>query len=223
VNLSTRYLIALVCLAIALPFGAIAQHSHAPPNGQKYLDVPQPQLPLTNSGKIEVIEFFSYGCGHCATFQPYVDAWLKRVDTNKVELVYIPATFRPDFALLARGYYAADSLGAAKTTHHGVFNTIFNGTTPQIRTFNDVVAIYERLGIKREDFIAAAQKFDVETKLRTAGQLLETFRIEGTPEIIVAGKYRVTGESAGGNDKVFAVVDALIAKELAAKKTAADK
>lgn len=222
-NPSFRHLIALVCLAIALPFGALAQHSHTPPNGQKYFDVARPQLPLTNSGKIEVIEFFSYGCGHCAAFQPFVDAWLKRVDTSKVELVYIPATFRADFALLARGYYAADSLGVAKATHHGMFNMIFNGNTPQIRTFNDVVSIYERLGIKREDFIAAAQKFDVETNLRTAGQLLETFRVEGTPEIVVAGKYRVTGESAGGNDKVFAVVDELIARELSARNAAVKK
>jgi len=201
-------------------FPVLAQ-IRAPLLPAKYFAVEPPQPPQTATGKIEVIEFFSYGCGHCAVFQPEVDAWLKRIDTSKVELVYIPATFRPDFALLARGYYAAEALGVAKSTHHGVFNAIFGSNTHSIRSFNDVAAIYEKLGVKSADLTAAAQKFDVENKLRRANDLLQVFRVDGTPTIIVAGKYRVTGESAGGNDKVFAVVDELIAKELAAKKSAA--
>jgi thiol:disulfide interchange protein DsbA len=188
------------------------------PAAVKYFPVNPPQPPLTDSGKIEVIEFFSYGCGHCAMFQPYVDAWVKSIDASKVELIYVPVTFRPDFALLARGYYAAELLGVAKSTHHRVFDVIFNGGTPAVRTFNDVAAIYEKVGVNKTDFMAAAQKLSVEEKLRKSHQLMEAFRIDGTPTMIVAGKYRITGESAGGNDKVFAVVNELIAKELAAKQ-----
>jgi thiol:disulfide interchange protein DsbA len=227
---SVKHTFHLLTHAIALSLAALflaASVSHAQvlrtPATPKYFPVDPPQPPLTSTGKIEVIEFFSYGCGHCAVFQPYVDTWLKGADTSKVELVYVPATFRPDFALLARGYYAAESLGVAKSTHHGVFDVIFNRGTPPVRTFNDVAAIYEKLGIKSADLIAAAQKLSVETKLKTASQLLEAFRVDGTPTMIVAGKYRVTGESAGGSDKVFAVVDELIAKELAAKKAAPAK
>ena len=229
-SLSVKHTFHLIARVVAMSLAALfltVSVSHAQvlrtPAGPKYFPVDPPQPPLTSTGKVEVIEFFSYGCGHCAVFQPYVDTWLKGVDTAKVELVYIPATFRPDFALLARGYYAAESLGVAKSTHHGVFDVIFNGSTPAVRTFNDVAAIYEKLGVKSADLIVAAQKLSVETKLKTASQLLEAFRIDGTPSMIVAGKYRVTGESAGGNDKVFAVVDELIAKELAAKKAAPAK
>lgn len=216
-NLAVLWLFA--CLSLT---GLTAQAQLRPPlAAAKYFPVDPPQPPLSTSGKIEVIEFFSYGCGHCAVFQPEVDAWLQRVDTSKVELTYIPVTFRPDFALLARGYYAAEALGVAKSTHHGIFAAIFSNTAQPVRTFNDVAALYEKVGVKAADLTAAAQKFDVETKLRRSNELLQTFRVDGTPTIVVAGKYRVTGESAGGNDKVFGVVDELIAKELAAKKSAA--
>jgi protein dithiol oxidoreductase (disulfide-forming) len=219
-NLARFAAATLTALFVVAGPAAHAQVLRAPA-AVKYFPVNPPQPPMATSGKIEVIEFFSYGCGHCAMFQPYVDTWAKGIDASKVELIYVPVTFRPDFALLARGYYAAESLGLAKSTHHRVFDVIFNGGTPAVRTFNDVVAIYEKAGVNPADLTAAAQKMSVEEKLRKSHQMLEAFRIDGTPTMIVAGKYRVTGESAGGNDKVFAVVDELIAKELAAVKPAA--
>jgi protein dithiol oxidoreductase (disulfide-forming) len=190
---------------------------------EKFIPINPPQ-PTSTTNKVEVVEVFSYGCIHCARFQQQVDAYLKRMDPKKVEFVYLPATFRGDFTLLARGFYAADELGVVKKTHQGVFNAIFEKNM-QFRTFNDVVAIYQSLGINADDFLKAAQSFSVESKVRRANDLMTAYAVTGTPTIIVNGKYSVTGDSAGAKgespgemEKIFAVVDELVKKEYAAMK-----
>jgi len=198
-------------LSSALTYG----QSAPPVQGYTLLSPPQP----TSSGsKVEVIEVFSYGCIHCAQFQPYVDEWSKRVDKSTVEFSYLPATFNDLFQTMARGYYAADSLGVAKTTHHRVFNALFE-QGKQVRDIESLASLYASLGVNREAFLKSAQSFFVESQVRRADELMLKYKIDGTPTIIVAGKYRVTGDSAGGNEKVFAVVDKLVAKERGAVRT----
>ena len=208
----TKSRVALLFLAVSMPIAFVALRADAQ---DKYAEISPPQ-PVSSNDKVEVIEVFSYGCIHCAHFQPYVDAYLKRLDPKKVDFLYLPATFRPDFALLARGFYAAQSLGLAKATHQGVFNAIFEKGV-QIRTFDDIVAMYQQLGVNRDDFLKAAQSFAVETKVRRANDLMRAYKIDGTPTIVVEGKYSVTGDTAGSVDKVFDVVDELVAKEWTAK------
>ncbi len=207
---------ALLAIAMSLSFTTVVHAQSSPPR-EKYFAINPPQ-PTESGGKVEVIEVFSHGCIHCAHFQPYVDEYLKRLDPAKVQFSYLPATFNPQFMQLARGFYAAESIGATKSTHQGVFTAIFEKSMPVRNSFDDVTAIYVSLGVKRDAFMKAAQSFQVETQLRRANDLIQAYRIDGTPTIVVAGKYRVTGESAGGNDKVFAVVDELVARELAAKR-----
>jgi thiol:disulfide interchange protein DsbA len=161
---------------------------------------------------VEVIEVFSYGCIHCAQFQPYVDGWSKRVDKSAVLFTYLPATFNPLFKLMARGYYTADSMGIVAATHQRVFDALFVGGK-QVNSADTLADLYASFGANRENFLKTAQSFFVESQLRRADDLMRSYRIDGTPTIVVAGKYLVTGESAGGYDKVFTVVDRLIAKE----------
>jgi len=180
-------------------------------------DLISPRQPTSSGNKVEVIEVFSYGCIHCAQFQPLVDAWHKTVDKNVVQFSYLPATFNPPYKILARGFYVADSLGAVPTTHQRVFNALFiDGKRAQ--TIEELATLYASFGINRETFLKTSQSFFVESQLRRADELMRGYRIDGTPTVIVAGKYRVTGESAGGHDKVFAVVDKLVAQERQAAK-----
>ncbi len=194
-------------LAILFSVNTYAQNAATP----GYLPISPPQ-PTTSGDKVEVIEVFSYACIHCAHFQPYVDAWTKRVDKSAVQFTYLPAPFNPLFKLLARGFYAAESLGATTTTHQRVFDALFE-SGKQVTTLDGLADLYASLGVNRDAFMKAAQSFLVESKLRRADDLIRAYGIDGTPSVIVAGKYRVTGETAGGPDKVFAVVDMLVAKE----------
>jgi thiol:disulfide interchange protein DsbA len=211
-------LIALM-LSTCIAMNSSAQSTPAPksvPGG--YVDISPPQ-PTSSGSKVEVIEVFSYGCIHCAQFQPLVDAWSKKVDKSTVQFSYLPAPFNPLFSLMARGYYAADSLGVSESTHQRVFDALFV-QGKQVNNLATLADLYASLGVDRVAFMKAAQSFVVESELRRADDLIRVYGIDGTPSMVVAGKYRVTGETAGGNDKVFAVVDTLIAKEKKATKTA---
>jgi thiol:disulfide interchange protein DsbA len=176
-----------------------------------YVTLASPQ-PTASGNKVEVIEVFSYGCIHCAQFQPYVDSWSKHVDKSAVQFSYLPAPFNPYFRLMARGYYAAESMGVAATTHQQVFDALFV-KNKQVNSAETLADLYASLGVNRDTFMKTAQSIIVESQIRRADDLIRAYEIDGTPTVIVAGKYRVTGETAGGHDKVFAVVDALIAKE----------
>lgn len=178
----------------------------------------QPPQPGNSDGKIDVVEAFSYGCIHCAQFQPMIDKWQQTMPPE-ASFHYLPATFRPDFALLARAYYAAEALGAVERTHQPLFNAIFV-ERKTFATIEDLADWYAGHGVKRDDFLAAAKSFAVETKLARAGKQIQSYGVDGTPSVIVAGKYRVTGASAQGYDKVFDVVNFLVAKETAAAKIA---
>ena len=195
--------------AQSAPAAPAAPTAPGAPGGYVNLAAPQP---TASGNKIEVIEVFSYGCIHCAQFQPYVDAWSKRVDKSVVQFTYLPAPFNPLFKLMARGYYAADSLGVTATTHQKVFDALFV-QNKQVNNVETLADLYASLGVNRDAFIKAAQSFFVESQLRRADDLIRAYEIDGTPTVIVAGKYRVTGETAGSHEKVFTVVDTLIAKE----------
>jgi protein dithiol oxidoreductase (disulfide-forming) len=182
------------------------------PNPKQYFEINPPELTSTTD-KLEVVEVFSYACIHCAHFAPLVEQWRKRLNTAKVEFVFLPAPYNPVYALLARGFYAANSLDVVDKTHQGVFDAIhLNGAS--IQSFDNVVSIYAKLGVPREDFIKAANSFLVEAQLRRANDLMLKYRIDGTPTLIVAGKYRITAESAGSQENMFVIADQLIAKEL---------
>ena len=180
-----------------------------------YIPINPPET-VTATDKVEVVEVFSYGCIHCAQFQQHVDAWRKRLNASKVGFVYLPAPYSPQYAALARGYYAAESLGVAEKTHQAVFEAIhLHGAV--VRNFDDVVALYRRLGVASSDFVKAARDFYVDKEVRRANELMTKYKIDSTPTLIVAGKYRITVDTAGGYDAMIKAADSLIAQELAQK------
>jgi thiol:disulfide interchange protein DsbA len=184
--------------------------------GSDYFRI-DPPLPATAAqGRIEVLEAFSYGCIHCAHFQPQVDAWLKRKPADVV-MTYLPATFRPDFALFARGYYAAESMGLLTRTHQPVYDALWV-RNQRIASRDDLVSLYAGLGADRAKFLAAMESPSVATQLSKAHETMMRAGIDGTPSVIVAGKYRLTPTSAGGYEQVFAIVDFLIDRERRARK-----
>lgn len=203
-------LLAAIALGHAVAGPAVAQPFA---EGRDYFRIEPTQPTAAGPGRVEVLEAFSYGCGGCAAAQPFVSAWRQRMPPA-VAFDYLPTTFRPDFELLARGYYAALALGVAEGTHARVFEAVRK--QGRITSLDDVAAVYEGLGVARADFVAAAGSFAVNARLRRAAQALPRYGVDVTPTFIVAGKYRVTGASAGSYERLFQIIDFLVAREAGA-------
>jgi thiol:disulfide interchange protein DsbA len=215
--MSLSRVLAVLCFLVVAPLAYAQGVPERYQAGVHYFPI-VPAQPTSSGDRIEVIEVFSYGCIHCFNFEPEVEKWMAAKPANTT-FDYLPATFRPDFALLARGYYAAEALGVRHKTHQALFDAIFKERR-LLRTIEDLADFYAQAGgVDRAKFLDAAKSFEVETKLTRATNLLQAYQVDGTPTIIVAGKYRVTGQSAGDYSRVFDVVNYLVAKEAAARKS----
>jgi len=206
-------LLALLALLLTAPLAGAQNMVEPYILGTHYYAIDPPQ-PTSSGGKVEVLEVFSYGCIHCAHFQPEVDKWMK-AKPPQASFGYLPAMFNPTFALFGRAYYTAEVLGVSEKGHRDLFKAIFVDRKP-IRSLDDLGRFYEAYGVKADDFVKTATSFAVETKVNRANQLVQKYGVDGTPSVVVNGKYRITGASAQGYDKLFNVVNFLVAKEAAA-------
>ncbi len=182
--------------------------------GTHYYPIQPAQAVTAPKGKVEVLEVFSYACIHCAHFQAKVDAWKKTMPAI-ASFALMPAAWNPTWEMVARAYYASEALGILDKTHDAFFNAIFIDKVP-FATLQDVASWYTKFGVTEQAFLDTANSFTTNTKIQRSKQMVPRYGVDGTPSIVVAGKYRVTGESAGGYDNVFDVVNFLVAKEAAA-------
>lgn len=174
----------------------------------------QPYDPL--NGKIEVVEVFNFICPACARFEPLLGAWKKTLPAD-VRLTYVPADFNAQWHIYAQAYFVADAMGLDAKSHDAVFNAIHiehslpsESDPPDARK---VAAFYAKYGADAKQFIDAMSSFTVDAKLKRAKQFMLASGVEGTPTMIVDGKYRVTGKS---DEDVLRIVNQLIAQERAA-------
>ncbi len=188
--------------------------------GKNYFLIDPPQ-PTATGDKVEVLEVFSYACVHCAHFQPYAEQ-LRAALPAYAEFDYMPAVFTPQWEPFARAFYTAQSLGVLKETHQALFDAIHRDHLP-MRSIEDLATFYAKHGVDRAKFLAASGSFEVESKLARARDIVRADGIDGTPSIVVNGKYRATGASAGGYEQLIELVKWLVEKEHAAKAGSAAK
>jgi len=202
-------------VATSTVFAADAPAPAAWEEGKNYFLVDPPQ-PTASGDKVEVLEVFSYACPHCAHFQPTAEEIKKSLPAGAV-FTYMPAVFNPSWEPYARAYYTAESLGVVDKTHQDLFDALHRDHLP-MRTIDDLAGFYAQHGVDKAKFLATSASFEVESKLQRAAQIVKADGVDGTPSIIVDGKYRVTGTSAGGYPQMVQIVDYLAQKELDAKK-----
>lgn len=198
-------------VAIALLVsGAIGAGAHAAEN---YAVVSPPQ-PTLGGGKIEVLEFFWYGCPHCYRFNPVLEEWRKNLPDDVV--------FRPVAAVInsswsnhARAYFAAEALGVVDKFHDALFDALHKQKRRIIK-LDDLADFAAEQGIDREKFLDTMTSFAVETKLRRSQQMARSYKINGVPTMTIAGKYVTSGSLAGSHENVIKVMNQLIEKERAA-------
>ena len=178
--------------------------------GTHYEKFPQARVTDTED-KIEVLEFFWYGCPHCYSFEPFIQSWKKTKPAN-VEFVRVPAVFRPDWEVQARTYYALSSMGVIEDLHIKIFDAM-NKEKKRLNTLDIMADFVAEQGVDREKFVGQYSSFAVDSMVRKAKKQQTIYKVQGVPAIIVNGKYSTSGSMSGSYDNLVKILDHLIALE----------
>lgn len=199
-----------LALAPALWSGAQAQGA-APIEGTNYVKLSQSAPVSAPAGKVEVVEFFWYGCPHCNHFEPYLAAWAAKLPADVV-FRRVPVAFREvPFAAHQRLFFAIEALGLVPALHAKVFHAIH---VEQQKLDNpEAIGVWmTKNGVDPVKFLAVYNSFAVQTKANQARSLMEAYKIDGVPCIGVAGQYYTSVSLNASPEKTLAVTDFLIAK-----------
>ena len=153
------------------------------------MTLPGPHQRYSNDGKVEVVEVFSYGCIHCAHFAPIAEKLRKELPPG-VAFKLMPAPFSAEWLPFARAYYAAKQLGVVDRTHLQLFVAKFAQNYP-INSMDELADFYAREGVNREQFMRIATSEETTTKMKSDLALIQKWGVDGTPSLVVNGKYRV--------------------------------
>lgn len=169
-----------------------------------------PAQPTEGGGKVEVIEFFSYACGHCYNLEPFLESWAKKLPADVV-FKRVPGVGSASWTQLGLLYYSFEAMGRLDTLHAKAFDAMHkdnvNLAQPNVR--------YEWLakqGVDPAQFQAVEKSFSVQSKLQRARQLMGSYKVDGVPMLVVNGKYVTSNGLAGGASRVIPVLENLIAK-----------
>ena len=158
---------------------------------------------------VQVTEFFWYGCPHCYRFAPHVERWLENKPAD-VEFRHMPAVFAPSWEIHGRAFYAAKVLGVLDQFHMPMFRAMHEegrrfGTTEEIGEF------VASLGIDRKKFVDTMDSFAVDSRMRRAKSLQQTYGIAGTPSVVIDGRYVTSGSEAGSFERMIEIINERVA------------
>jgi thiol:disulfide interchange protein DsbA len=215
------FLQSLVLLALmpaaALMSGALAADTApAPVEGTDYqvIDGGQPLAPV--KGKVEVVEVFGYTCPHCAHFQPQIAKW-QASNAKLVNFVPMAAPFGGYWMPYAKAFYTAQELGVVGKTHDAMFLALHTDGTLPLRnpSIDEIAGFYARYGVKPQQFTSTYDSPQVQARVDRAEQFIKRSGVEGTPTLVINGKYRILGRSF---DETLRIADQLVARERAANR-----
>ena len=199
-----KKIVSLLAVVLMAPLVALAQGS----GGYKYSEL-KPAQPISVEGKkIEVIEFFWYGCPHCYNLEPFLEPWAKKLPPD-VQFRRVPAVFNARWEHDARIFYTFEALGVLDRVHEKFFNAIHRDG---LRT-DDPEALaqwLQRSGIDPKKFNETMKSFTVISRTGRAKQMSIAYAIDGTPAMAVQGKYTVSAEQGGSREGMLQTVSYLV-------------
>jgi thiol:disulfide interchange protein DsbA len=167
--------------------------SAAPVQGTDYQVISPPQTPAT-AGKVEVIEFFSYGCPHCFHLQPLLKQWEKAELPANAVLVRVPVAFgRREWGQLVRAYYTLEATGDLQRLDDKLFDAIHQ-QQQQLFDVESLTSWAAQNGVDANKFRTTFNSPEVTAKAVRADQLSRDYKINGVPTLTVAGKYKALGK-----------------------------
>jgi len=193
-------------VALGAAMAALALPSRAQQQGG-YTTLPN-ALPVENPAKVEIAEFFWYGCIHCYNLEPALEAWVPKLPPDAY-FRRIPAVFNERWAHDAAIYYAFEALGVLGKLHRPFFDAIHKD---RLKT-DDRAALaqwLDRNGVDVKKFDAAMKSFGVQSKLKRAAQITAGAQIGGTPSLMIQGRYTISTEQGGGLRGLLANAEQLI-------------
>ncbi len=216
-NLNARPLRLMFAAAVVLALNSIAPRAfaQAPVADKEYKTISPAVAP--KGKKIEVIEFFSYACPHCAEFEHPLRAWLKNKPED-VEFKTVPLIFRESWAPMAKLHYTLEAMGLSEKLHGKVFSAIHS----ENKNLDDAESIFKWVGtqgVEVAKFTQIFNSFGMDAKLETSKKLGREHGVMFTPAMAINGKYLTAPSMAVGPDgrpstqRLFQVVDTLIAQE----------
>jgi len=198
---------AAALVAPLLPLSAQAQGA-VPKEGKDYNKLAKPVTPDAPAGKVEVIEFFWYSCGHCHTFEPMFATWMKAAPSN-LAVRRVPVAFNASFVPAQKLYYTLEGLGKLEALHARVFRAIHVEKQKLAKEDEIMAWAAKQPELDIAKFKEMYQSFTVANQVRRATQLQEAYAVEGTPAMGVAGRYYTDGTLAGGLQAMLQVVNHL--------------
>ncbi len=186
----------------AAPLNAV----NAVKENQHYKVIQLKQTPIP-SNQIEVIEFFSFGCSHCAHLEPTLQAWRKTLPAN-VSFRRVPVVFRPQWENLAKIYYTLDALKLTQLEPL-VFKAIHENNE-DLTNQETFLKWIQKQKVDEKNARTMFESFTINTRVSQAKTLAQYYQIEGVPLLVVANKYQTDVQMAGGPEKIPAVLNYLI-------------
>lgn len=187
-----------------------------------YQAVAQPQA-VDDASKVEVIEFFWYGCPHCYHLEGKLNAWRAKLPKN-VAFKRIPVIWSAGHEKHAQIYYTLEAMNLTNQLHDRVFDAVQGqGTSSErveLRDENTLADWMAKQGIDKTKFLAAYKSFGVLSQLQRAKQLGTAYQVSGVPTFYVQGKYSTSPSLVKDEDRVFSVLNELIAQEQPKKAAA---
>ena len=198
---------ALGMAGLGLAAAGPARAQGAPVEGTHYVRLTT-QVPVPPGGKIDVVEFFWYGCPHCNAFEPALEAWTKRLPPD-VAFRRAHVAFTALHETHSKIFYSLEALGQVEAMHRKVFAAIHQ-QRKRLDRESDIADCMAENGIDKAKFVDTFRSFGVATKVKQGKQLSESYKIDGVPAIGVQGRWFTSGSLAGDNGRALAVTDFLI-------------
>ena len=187
---------------------AAAPAGDVPREGIDYSVIDTPDEP--SGSKVQVVEVFGYGCVHCADFQPDLSAWLKKKPAD-VQFSYLPGPFGGLPDAFERAFYAAQAMGVLEKSHDLIFKAVHQDK--RVQTAAAVPNLYKDFGVDPKVFAATMQSFAVSAKVNAGNDQAMRWGVDGTPTVVVDGKYRAQMTRDRGPQGMLHTIDWLVAKQ----------
>jgi len=197
-------LIATVAAAGGLLLTTPVQAAPTADKEYQVLKAPQP----VPAGKIEVTEFFWYGCPHCFDFEPDLEAWVKKQGKDVV-FKRVPVAFRDDLLPHTKIFYTLEALGKLDAMHAKVFNAI-HVERKRLLDANEIADFMAKNGIDRKAWLDAYNSFSVTTNSQRANKIADAYKVDGVPTLVVQGKYVTSPSIAGDKTTAIQTMDYLV-------------
>jgi len=203
----------------ATPFAVVppAWEGPIPTAGVDYVELAngQPYAPL--NGQVEVAEVFGYICSHCANFEPLFVAWKNKLPAD-VKISLVPASLGGPWVTYAQAFYAAETLGVLEQSHEAVFSALHQQhSLSPTATPEQIGSFYAQFGVDPKTFTSTMQGFAVGASINRSRQFAVRSRIEGTPSLVIDGRYLVSVDQRGYGP-MLRTAEYLIAQRRAALK-----